>query len=160
MNTHIQTSVLEFYERRKPDYSWQDIADILNTGKGAAWEIAHGRRAPTQDQELRWMFWLTFGPSADYRTIPAIPCPTCGQLHQVDDCHGVSGEPVIVPVGARVVQPKPPGPKRERSQSDVTRLIRAGWTAAEIDAIHEAMRDHPNEMRVLVQSWRDGSIVL
>ena len=122
MSTRTQSSILEFYEKRKPDYSWQDIADILNTGRGAAWEIAHGKRAPTQDQELRWMFWLTFGPSADYRTIPAIPCPTCGQLHQAADCHGTTGDVVIVPAGARVVQPRIPSskPARRRWRLDLT----------------------------------------
>lgn len=141
MSTRTQSSILEFYEKRKPDYSWQDIADILNTGRGAAWEIAHGKRAPTQDQELRWMFWLTFGPSADYRTIPAIPCPTCGQLHQAADCHGTTGDVVIVPAGARIVQPKAPAPKRRRVRLDVTRYAHVLTPDMMIRVLDEAAAD-------------------
>ncbi len=132
MTTHTQSSILTFYQSHKPDFSWQDIADILNTNKGTAWEIAHGKRTPTQDQELRWMFWLTFGPSADYRTIPAIPCPTCGQLHQVNDCHGQDGEPVIVPAGARIVQSKTTQPRRHRVRLDITGLPLNAQEAREI----------------------------
>ncbi len=118
-------SILSFYEKRKPDFSWHTIADILNTNKGTAWAIAHGKRPPTQEQELRWLFWLTFGPSADYRTVPAIVCPTCGQLHQAADCHGLQGEVRIVPTGARVVRPPSHPPRlQDMTRSALAAAIR------------------------------------
>ena len=42
--------------------------------------------------------------------IPAIPCPSCGQLHKVDDCHNTAGEVAIIPAGARIIAPS----KRKR----------------------------------------------
>lgn len=67
-------------------------------------------------------------------TIPAIPCPTCGSLHQVGDCHGQAGEVVIVPAGARIVQPKPQSnrPRRERHRLDVSRYVRAGYSPRDL----------------------------
>lgn len=117
MNNPTADSILSFYKQQNGAYTWHSIADILNTNKGTAWAIAHGKRPPTQEQELRWLFWMTFGPDREYHTLLAIPCPTCGQLHQVDDCHGQAGEPVIVPAGARIVQPKPAQPKRLQDMS-------------------------------------------
>ena len=117
MNHTIGPSLLDFHSRQKGVYSWAAIGEILGTNKGTAWEIAHGKRNPTQEQIMRWMFWETFGSMQDYHTIPAIPCPTCGDLHQADDCHGVQGQVVIVPAGARIVQPKPPSPRRIQDMS-------------------------------------------
>jgi len=76
--------------------------------------------------------------------IPAIPCPTCGQLHQVDDCHGQDGEPVIVPAGARVVQAKPAStkPRRKRDRMEATRYTERGFTMAEIIEINREIFDN------------------
>ena len=98
-------------------------------------------------QELRWLFWMTFGPDREFHTMLAIPCPTCGQLHQVDDCHGQAGEPVMLPEGARIVQPRAQRkPARRRWRLDLTEY--AGQITAE-------------DVRELVRAWiagRDGEL--
>lgn len=118
----IAPQILAFYRQQKGVYSWTGIGEILNTNKGTAWEIAHGKRKPTEDQIMRWLFWQTFATMDGYHTVPAIPCPTCGQLHQVEDCHGQAGEPVMLPEGAHIVQPRPPSskPARRRWRLDLT----------------------------------------
>lgn len=66
---------------------WQALAQILGTSRGAAWEIAHGKRTMTPDQELRWTLYRNIGnPNVQVRRITT--CPTCGKLHKLDDCHG------------------------------------------------------------------------
>ena len=39
-------------------------------------------------------------------TAPAPVCPHCGVVHAVDDCGGVPGLPVILPLDARIVRRK------------------------------------------------------
>lgn len=43
---------------------------------------------------------------------PAIPCPTCGEVHAIDDCHGQPGT---------VAWRKPPQDTRKRRRTDTTK---------------------------------------
>lgn len=107
--------ILEFYRQNMSGRGrggWQALAEILGTSRGAVWEIAHGKRQMTDDQELRWVLYRNIdNPLVTVKRI--LTCPTCGQLHQVGDCHGQAGAVAILPPGARIVTPAPPR-KRKR----------------------------------------------
>lgn len=49
--------------------------------------------------------------------VPSAPCPTCGELHAIDDCHGQPGT---------VAWRKPPQDTRKRTRIDITNLSPAG----------------------------------
>ena len=85
--------------------------DLPASAAGMICDIANGRYDHVSDTRLNDLRRRLGLPVVV--TIPAIPCPTCGQLHQVGDCHGQSGAVAIIPAGARIVPPAPPR-KRKR----------------------------------------------
>jgi len=54
-------------------------------------------------------------------TAPAPVCQRCGIVHAVGDCHGIEGEPVILPPWARVVNHHP----RKPTPPEVQRMAAA-----------------------------------
>lgn len=105
--------ILAAYER---DFSgrgrggWRAIGEILGVAGGTAYEVAHGQRTLTHEQTLRWrVYQETIGrDNPNVKIIQTTTCPSCGQLHQVPDCHGQAGEVVIIPaLPAPDAKPRP-----------------------------------------------------
>lgn len=118
------------------------LADIRN---GRAEHVSHAAL-----HDLRRRLGLPY----DIRHIVDVPADHDAAVHLLPQGNGTlhtytvpaDAEVVIVPAGARIVQPKPAAPRRERKQKDVIRLSRAGLSDGEIDAILWASTLRPKEM--------------
>ena len=112
-------SILAYYERRLRGHGrggWATVGHVLGVSIGAAYEIAHGHRPLSERQALVWAWWVEHEEQMP-ELRDAIVCPTCGQLHQAADCHGLQGEVRIVPAGARILRPPSHPPRLQ----DMTR---------------------------------------
>ena len=115
-SSSVSANIMAVYER---DFSgrgrggWRAVGEVLGVAGGTAYEIAHGQRTATHDQALRWLvFQEVIGHNnPNVQIVSAVTCPSCGKLHQVQDCHGQAGEVAIVPIPAL---PSPVKPKRKR----------------------------------------------
>ena len=77
-------------------------------------------------------------------TAAAPVCPTCGMVHAVGDCHGVTGEPVILPAGYTVrpeAKPRKPRKRRDDWRPRIPRSLRAELEPIIKQAIKEARHD-------------------
>lgn len=125
----VRSHLLAAYRRRD---SWQGVASFYGRfSKAAYWRTANepGYQPP---QELIENV-LEKGIPPRLFPIPVYPdtdmevyyIQGTGHLHTYTV--PPDAEVVIVPAGARIVQPKAPAPKRERTRLDVTRYVRAGY---------------------------------
>lgn len=139
------TDILRYYEENHAGRGrggWGAIAVILGTSRGAAHDIAHGKRAISQRQAMMWTWWRHYQSELpDLILTP--PCPSCGQSHNLDeagrplDCHNQTGQAVW----KIVTSPRPPAPPRRRI--DITALTPAQQD--EVKALVESFRRPPGQ---------------
>lgn len=65
--------------------------------------------------------------------LPVEPCPTCGDVHSIGDCHGKHGQPVFVADGERVVSSKPKRTGRKRLRREMTTAQAKAWDNLSIE---------------------------
>lgn len=86
------------------------LAAELDIPKGTLYDYATRRRKPTPERASRILAWRYHRDSPHYRLTH--PCPTCGEVHAIDDCHGQPGT---------VAWRKPPQDTRKRRRTDTTK---------------------------------------
>ena len=138
-------TTIEAISKLKPGLTWRKLAVNLgypdNVGASLC-NLAHGRAGQfTFDGEQELRRRLSLPPLLPSYTVPA--CPSCGSVH-TGDCHGLQGEVVIVPAGARIVQPKAPSskPARKRDRIEATRYTERGFSTAEIAEVNREVFDN------------------
>jgi len=114
--------------------SWRAVGKMLVKSGGYAYLVAEGKRNPSEEAVWEWI--------RNYRgqyagKVSVEVCPTCGDAHTVDDCHGKHGQPVIVADNERVVKDKPKRtPARKRLRREMTAAQAAVW-----DGLTKAQKD-------------------
>ena len=113
MNTSDHDTIFRLKNVHK-EKSWRAIAVAWGRDPSYAATLSRaangGHISIAEENFIRARLGLFSKP----HTAPAPVCQTCGVVHAVGDCHGVDGEPVILPDGARIVSPAKTRRKRKR----------------------------------------------
>lgn len=131
--TIIDTVRLEMQEHHEKHGSWRAVGRIIGKSPAYAQRVVRGDLEPSQEVVARWMASRSCVPVKHEQI--AYPIDHDAILHLSPNGNGslhtytvpADAEVVVVPAGARIVQPKAPAPKRERTRLDVTRYVRAGY---------------------------------
>lgn len=142
--TIIDTVRLEMQEHHEKHGSWRAVGRIIGKSAAYAQRVVRGDLEPSQEVIARWMASRSCVPVKHEQI--AYPVDHDAILHLSPNGNGslhtyhvpADAEVVIVPAGARIVQPKPPAPKRHRVRIDITGL---GLTAIEARRILEMHRN-------------------
>lgn len=92
---------------QKGEGTWSQLAERMGNviSKSLLADMAAG--PPRWDHvslEKRNIIRHHFGLPLEVEPVEVLPCPTCGLVHSLDDCHGKHGE-------LRIVTPRPQKPK-------------------------------------------------
>lgn len=139
--TITDTVRLEMQNHHDEYHSWRAVGRIIGKSAAYAQRVVRGDLEPSQEVIARWMASRSCVPvkheqiayPIDHDAIVHLHPNGNGSLHTYTV--PADAEVVIVPAGARVVQPKPAQPKRQRTRKDVTKLKRAGLSDTNIDLI-------------------------
>ncbi len=153
--TITDTVRLEMQNHHDEYHSWRAVGRIIGKSAAYAQRVVRGDLEPSQEVIARWMASRSCVPVKHEQI--AYPIDHDAILHLLPQGTGLlhtytvpdNAEVVIVPAGARIVQPKPESkPPKKRERIEVNRYSERGFTHAEIIEIVREVFDTGN-----VPSW-------
>lgn len=147
--TIIDTVRLEMQEHHEKHGSWRAVGRIIGKSAAYAQRVVRGDLEPSQEVIARWMASRSCVPvkheqiayPVDHDAILHLSPNGTGSLHTYTV--PPDAEVVIVPAGARIVQPKAPSkPARKRDRIEATRYTERGFSTAEIAEVNREVFDN------------------
>lgn len=107
---HANGMIAEINNLRKQGETWEMIGELMGKSPAYAFLVARGDRDVSREAMDTWIVQYRKGYAGQK---PVQICPTCGEVHAVDDCHGKDGQPVILGDGEKVAIVRPQGARRD-----------------------------------------------